>query len=165
MNLSKNKKSRNSTHVPNIGATGEYNLLTPNAKKVFNHLWLAFIEAPIFQHFDLESHIRIETDISSYAIAGVLSQLNLDSNALPNNSNLNRSDFSQWYPVAYFSKKMIPAKTQYKTHNAELLAIVKAFKTWRYYLKGCKHKVFVLTNYNNLRRFMNTKSLSSHQVK
>ena len=81
----------------------------------------------------------------------MLSQLNLDSDAPSNNSNSNRSDFSQWHPVAYFSKKMIPAETRYETHNAEFLAIVEAFKTWRHYLKGCKHKVLVLTDHNNLR--------------
>ena len=60
---------------------------------------------------------------------------------------------------------MIPAETQYETHNAELLAIVEAFKTWRHYLEDCKHQVFVLTDHNNLRRFMDTKSLSSRQVR
>ena len=151
--------------MPNIGATGEPNFLTPNAKKAFNHLRLAFIEAPILRYFDPESHIRIETDASSYAIGGVLSQLNLDSDAPPNDSNLNKSDFGQWHPVAYFSRKMIPAETRYETHDAELLAIVEAFKTWRHYLEGCKHEVLVLTDHNNLRRFMDTKSLSSRQVR
>ena len=60
---------------------------------------------------------------------------------------------------------MIPAKTRYETHNSELLAIVEAFKTWRYYLKGSQHEVFVLIDYNNLCRFMKTKSLSSRQVR
>ena len=60
---------------------------------------------------------------------------------------------------------MIPIKTRYKTHNGKLLAIVEAFKTWRHYLEGCKHKVLMLTNHNNLRRFMDTKSLSSKQVR
>ena len=60
---------------------------------------------------------------------------------------------------------MIPAKTRYKTHDGELLAIVEAFKTWRHYLEGCKHEVLVLTDHNNLRRFMDTKSLSSRQVR
>ena len=60
---------------------------------------------------------------------------------------------------------MIPAKTSYTIHDGELLAIVEAFKTWRHYLEGCKHKVLVLTNHNNLRRFMDTKSLSSKQVR
>ena len=60
---------------------------------------------------------------------------------------------------------MIPAKTRYKTHDGELLAIIEVFKTWRHYLEGYKHKVFVLIDHNNLCRFMDTKSLSSRQVR
>ena len=163
--MSKNEKSRKLTRVPNIEAIGEPNFLTSDAKEAFNHLRLAFIKAPILRHFDLKSHIRIETDTSGYAIGGVLSQLNLDYDVPPNNSNSNKSDFGQWHLVAYFSRKMIPAKTRYKTHNAELLAIVEAFKTWRYYLEGCKHEVLILTNHKNLCQFMDTKSLSSCQVR
>ena len=59
---------------------------------------------------------------------------------------------------------MFPAKTWYKTYDGKLLAIVEAFKTWRHYLEGCKHKVLMLINHNNLRRFIDTKSLSSRQV-
>ena len=50
----KNNKSKNSTCMPNIGATEEPNLLFLNAKKAFNHLRLAFIEFPILQHFNPE---------------------------------------------------------------------------------------------------------------
>ncbi len=60
---------------------------------------------------------------------------------------------------------MIFVETWYETHNQELLAIVKAFKTWRHYLEGCKYEVLVLTDHNNLRRFMDTKSLSFRQVR
>ena len=74
------------------------------------------------------------------------------------------SDFDQWYPGAYFSRKIVPAEIQYKTYNSELLAIIETFKTWRYYLKDYKYEVFVLTNYNNFHRFIYTKSLSSRQV-
>ena len=56
---------------------------------------------------------------------------------------------------------MIFAKTWYKTHDVELLAIVEVFKIWRHYLEGCKYEVFILTDYNNLRWFMDTMSLSS----
>ena len=38
VNLSKNKKSRNLMHMLNIGAIGECNFLTSDAKKVFNYL-------------------------------------------------------------------------------------------------------------------------------
>ena len=44
---------------------------------------------------------------------------------------------------------MILTETQYKTHEGKFLAIVKTFKTWRYYLEGCKHKIFVFTKHNN----------------
>ena len=88
--------------------------------------------------------------MSGHAIDAVLSQLSNDS--------------GRWYLMAYFSCKMIPAKTQYETHNAELLAIVGAVKTWRYYLESCKYKVLVLTHYNNICRFIDMKSLSYRQV-
>ena len=38
----------------------------------------------------------------------------------------------------------------YEKHNAKLLAIVEAFKNWRYYFKEYQFKALVLTNYNNL---------------
>ena len=59
---------------------------------------------------------------------------------------------------------MIPAKTCYKTHDSEFLAIIKALMTWKHYLEGCKHEVLVFTDHNNLCQFMDTKSLSSRQV-
>ena len=43
------------------GVTG---YLTPDAKQAFTQLRQAFIKALILRHFDLECHIRIETDVS-----------------------------------------------------------------------------------------------------
>ena len=124
--------------------------LTLKARLAFIQLKKAFTKAPILRHFDLECYIWIKTNVSGYAISGVLCQLSL-------------KNLGQWHLDAYFFQKMIPAKTCYKTYNGEFLAIVKAFKTWRHYLEGCKHKVLVLTDYNNLQQFMDTKSLSSCQ--
>ena len=124
--------------------------LTSDARRAFIQLRQTFTEAPILQHFDPECHIQIKTDASDYAIGGMLSQL---------------IDLGRWHPIVYYSWKMIPVKTWYKTHNGELLAIIEAFKTWRHYLEDCKHEVLVLTNHNNLCRFMETKSLSSRQVR
>ena len=115
-----------------------------------------FTKAPILWHLNPECHIRIKTDAFGYTIEGVLGQLT---------SNYLNSDQGQWHLMAYFWRKMIPTETRYKTHDSELLAIVEAFKTWRHYLKGCKHEVLVLTDHNNLRRFMDTKNLSSRQVR
>ena len=125
-----------------------FDYLTSATKKTFNHLRYAFTQAPILQYFDPKRYTRIETDVSGYAIDGVLRQLTLN-------------DLSQWHPVAYYLQKKVSAKTWYKTHNGELLAIVEAFKTWQHYLKSCKHEVFVLIDHNNLWQFRDTKSLSS----
>ena len=61
--------------------------------------------------------------------------------------------------------KMIPAEMRYEMYNTKLLAIVEAFKNWRHYLEGCQYDALVLTDHNNLRRFMDTKNLSSCQVR
>ena len=65
--------SKNSTHMLNIRAIKEPTFLIPIAKKTFNHLWLAFVKAPICQHVDLKNHIWIEIDVLGYAISRVLS--------------------------------------------------------------------------------------------
>ena len=96
---------------------------TPVAKLAFTKLRQAFIKAPIFHHFDPEHHIRIEMNVSGYAIGRVFSQLTLDYSG-------------RWHPVTYFSRKMILAETGYETYDGELLAIIEAFKTWRHYLEG-----------------------------
>ena len=101
--------------------TVRLDFLTPGAKLAFTELRQAFLKAPILHHFDPERHIWIETDASGYAIGGILSQLTSEG---------------RWHPVAFFSRKMIPAKTRYETHDSELLAIVETFKTWRHYLEG-----------------------------
>ena len=80
------------------------------------------------------------------------------------NKVVTKTNLGQWYPIAFFSRKMIPVKTWYETYDGELLAIVKAFKTWCHYLKACKHEILVLTDHNNLYCFMDIKSLSSRQV-
>ena len=118
----------------------------------FSKLRQTVIKALILHHFEPERHIRVKTDASGYAIGGVFSQLTSDN-------------LSQWHPVAIFSRKMIPAKTRYETHDGELLAIIEAFKTWRNYLERSQHEVLILTNHNNFCHFMKTKSLSSRQVR
>ncbi len=142
--------------------------LTPEAKKAFIYLRKAFIKTLILRHFDIKCHIRIKTDASGYAIGGVLSQMTSDQHSSDyvthKDPNCSKSKIGQWHPIAFFSQKMIPTETRYKTHNQELLAIVDAFKTWRHYLKGCKYEVLVLIDHNNLQQFIDTKSLSSHQV-
>ena len=155
------KNSSKSENSPNFGATKTGpSFLTPEARLAFNRLWLAFIEAPIFWYIDPECHIWIKIDALSYAIGGVLSQL---ASGTSLDGIVTKTDLGQWHPVVFFSRKMIPVKTQYKTHDGEFLAIVEAFKTWRHYLEGCRHKILVFMDHNNLRCFMDIKSLNFRQ--
>ena len=140
-----------------IKATGEPIFLSFGIKKAFNHLWQAFIKALILQYFNLECHIQIKTNASCYAIRRVLSQLSTDWVIL---DKLNLAKFKNLTKF-YFSRKMILSETWYETHDAKLLAIFEVFKIWRHYLEGCKHEVLILTDLNNLCRFMDIKSLSS----
>ena len=78
-----NRRSPNSKNTN--GARG---YLTLKAKLAFTQLKKAFTKAPIFRHFDLECHMRIEIDASSYAIGKVFSQLTFDN-------------LGWYYPVAY----------------------------------------------------------------
>ncbi len=124
-------------------------VLTPEAKKAFEELKMAFTTAPVLRHFNPELPIRIETDASGYAIGGILSQLHGEL----------------WHPVAYYSRKQIPAETRYDVHDKELLAIMESFKHWRHYCEGSRHKIKVLTDHHNLKRFMSTTRLNSRQIR
>ena len=122
--------------------------LTLKAKLSFTKLRKMFTKALILRHFDLECHIRIKTDASGYTIGEIISQLTLNN-------------LGQWHLIAFYLQKMILPKTWYEIYYNKLLVIVETFKTWRHYLKDCKHKVFMLINHNNLCFFIDTKNLSS----
>ena len=50
-------------------------ILTPKAEKAFEKLKRAFIAAPVLKYFNPELPIRVETDVSGYAIGGILRSL------------------------------------------------------------------------------------------
>ena len=103
----------------------------------FNTLKEAFPSAPILQHFQPGQQIIVETDASDYAIAGVLSHGDKDS---------------QLHPVEFYSRKLQPAELNYEIYDKELLAIVEAFKHWRSYLEGSAN-IKVYTDHKNLEYF------------
>ena len=106
---------------------GRY-IMTDEAQKVFKRLKNTFSSVPVLQHFDPSKPICIEMDALRFAITGILSQL---GDPIPG-----RWSDTHWHPVAFWSRKMIPAECNYDTHDKELLAIVKTFKHWRHYLEG-----------------------------
>lgn len=128
------------------------NFLTPWAKTNFLYQKTAFTKALTFHYFDLKSHIWIKIDVFGYAIGGIFSQLVLNQKFSGQviDKNTNFSKFDQWHLINFFSRKIIPVETWYKTHNQELLGFNKVSKTWQHYLESCNYKIFVFINLNNL---------------
>ena len=60
----------------------------------------------------------METDISEYAIGGVLFQ----------------EQEGKWKPIEFLSRTMQPAERNYKIYDKELLVIIEALMKWRQYL-------------------------------
>jgi transposase InsO family protein len=116
----------------------------------FEALRTRLMNAPLLAHFDIDRQCMLETDASDTVVAAVFSQLGLDG---------------EWHPVAYFSKTMAPAESNYPIHDKEMLAIVRAFEHWRAELEGTADAVQVLSDHKALEYFMTTKSLSARQAR
>jgi hypothetical protein len=92
----------------------------------------------------------LEADYSGYSIKACFSQIDKSG---------------KLKPVAYFSKKLSPAKSNYEIHDKELLAIVRAMEEWREELIEMKDPFIVLSDHKNLQYFMTTRKLSERQVR
>ena len=52
----------------------------------------------------------------------------------------------------------------YEMHDKELLVITSAFKEWRRYLDGARHKINIYTDHEGLKWFANNKPLNRRQA-
>ena len=58
---------------------------------------------------DLDKEMRVEVDVSDFAMGGVLSI---------------KCEDEKWRPVTYISKSLNEAKRNYEIHDKEMLAII-----------------------------------------
>lgn len=125
---------------------------TETCQSAFGALKAAFTTAPILAHFDPDRESLVETDASDYVTAATLSQVD---------------DKGVLRPVAFLSSKMSPQETNYEIYDKELLAIVRAFETWRPELMSTLEDkpVKVLSDHKNLEWFMTTKELNRRQAR
>ena len=124
--------------------------LSKEVNETFETLKKVFMTAFVFRHFDSVKSSKVEIDAFDKVIEAILSQ---------------QDENDHWHSVAYLFKKMISAKDNYEVHDKELLIIIDAFKHWRYYLEETRHEMLVLTNHNNLRKFMKTTRLFFRQIR
>jgi transposase InsO family protein len=116
--------------------------------KAFLALKEAISSAPVLRIFDPAWPTTVETDASSFAVGAVLFQT--DEHGVSR-------------PVAFTSRKMNSAERNYPTHEQELLAVVHALKTWRYYLDGSHFIVY--TDHDTLRHFPTQPKLTRRQAR
>jgi len=121
-----------------------------SCQDAFNSLKKAFISTPILTHWISNAQLIVETDVSDYALAAILSIVNKNNEV---------------HPVAFHSRTFTIAELNYDTHDKELLAIFEAFKIWRHYLKGPVYPIDVVMDHKNLEYFSTTKILTWRQVR
>lgn len=116
----------------------------------FCNIKKAFKEGTMLAHFDPKKQTILETDASDYVTAAILSQYD---------------DRGILRPIAFMSKKMLPAECNYEIFDKELLAIVKAFETWTAELGSVESSTLILSDHKNLEHFTTTKKLNRRQAR
>ena len=115
----------------------------------FETLKKAFTTAPVLTHWILDMQIVVETDASNYTLTAVLSIIHSNG---------------ELHPIAFHSQTFSTPEFNYYVHDKELLAIFKASKQWRHYLKGSTLLIDVVTDHWNLQYFSMTKILTHRQA-
>ncbi|CAI7760631.1 unnamed protein product [Closterium sp. NIES-53] len=116
-------------------------------QQAMEQLKTALTSAPVLILPDPEKDYVIEADTSDQAVGVVLMQ----------------DQEKGLQPIAYLSKKLHGAELNYPIHDKEALAIITAFKTWRYYLEGRKTTVY--TDHCSLKYLKTQPTLSRRQVR
>jgi len=79
---------------------------------------------PVLKQPELDKPFELEVDASGFAVGAVL---------------LQRGEDSKRHPIGYYSATLIEAERNYDIYDLELLAIVKALRNWRPFLRDPPH--------------------------
>jgi hypothetical protein len=83
-------------------------------QKAFEEIKAAIISKLVLVLPRDEGKFKVETDTSNFGIGAILSQ--------------QQNGF--WHPIAFMSKMLTEAERNYEIYDKELLAIIKALRTW-----------------------------------
>ena len=116
-------------------------------QKAFDALKVAVSQQPVLALPDPSRSYVVTTDASGFAVGATLSQ----------------DQGSGMQPIAFLSKKMLPAERNYPVHEQELLAVVIALRQWRHYLLGSRFRV--ITDHKSLVYLKTQPHLSQRQTR
>ncbi|KAM4065234.1 reverse transcriptase (RNA-dependent DNA polymerase) [Hirsutella rhossiliensis] len=120
------------------------------ANEAFECIKTTITQEPVLTTFDPERQIELETDASDFALGAQIGQ---------------KDDEGRLRPIAFYSKKLHGAELNYPIYDKEFLAIIQAFKEFRHYLLGSKHKIKVYTDHKNISHFATTQQLNGRQIR
>ena len=143
------KGSGGTTRRGKAGTTQHPFHLSSRGLEAFMKLKVLFTRAPFLHHYEPELPTRVECDASAFAIGAILSQLK----------------GGRWHPVAFMSRKLKGAELRYDTPDAELMAIIDAFRVWRPYLAYVQEPIKVMTDHLNHRYLATKPKLSARQAR
>ena len=115
----------------------------------FSTLKSLFLSQPTLQLPDPSRLFTLATDASKFASGAIL--LQTDSNG-------------DWHPCSYLSQSFFPVECNYNIYDQELLAIIRALKTWHHYLHGSPFPIQVFTDHKNLTFFRSPQRLNCCQA-
>ena len=105
---------------------------------------------PVLVTPDLDKEMRVEADVSDFAIGGVL---------------LMKCKDEKWRLVAYISKLLNEAERNYEIHDKEMLAIIQCLEAWRHFLERANNQFEIWTDYKNLEYFIKAQKLNRRQAR
>jgi hypothetical protein len=116
-------------------------------QQAFEQLKQAIASAPVLVTPDESLPYVVVADASGFAVGAALCQ----------------DQGKGLQPIAFLSKKMLPAEKNYPVHEQELLAIVVALREWRHYLHGRPFQV--ISDHHSLQHLHGQPHLSARQVR
>ena len=123
---------------------------TPTCQQSFDKLKKLFLSRPVLHLPDFAKPFAIATDALKYASGAIL--LQTDTNG-------------DWHPCSYLSQSFIPTERNYNIYDRELLAIIRALKSWRHYLHGSPFSIQVFMDHKNLMYFRQVQNLNCRQAR
>ncbi|KAA0041498.1 uncharacterized protein E5676_scaffold205G001550 [Cucumis melo var. makuwa] len=115
----------------------------PECQAAFDGLKQAIIEGPLLEITDVTKPFEVETDVSDYALGGVLLQ--------------------NGHPIAYKSQKLNAVERRFTVSEKEMLAVVHCLRAWRKYLLGSSF--VVKTDNSATYHFFTQPKLTSKQAR
>ena len=119
---------------------------SPECQEAFEALKQDLTSAPVLAAPDFTKAFEVVTDSCQWSLGGVLLQ--------------------ELRPLAYYSRKMIPAELNYTVSEQECLATVECMKVWRCYLEGLPmEQLTLVTDHNPNVHLQDQQILSRRQVR